>query len=55
MKVEIINPEVLINLYKKHGEFACICYDTPEKFAKKVGESCHNDGHMSTDMRLRRL
>lgn len=47
MKVEIMNPEVLTNLYKNHGEFACVCYDTPEKFAEKVGKSCQNDGHMS--------
>ena len=47
MVVEIINPEVLINLYKNHGTFACICYDTPEKFAERVGKSCAIDGHMS--------
>lgn len=47
MVVEIINPEVLINLYKNHGVFACTCYDTPEKFAERVGKSCEVDGHMS--------
>lgn len=47
MEVKIINPEVVENLYKNHGIFACICYDTPEKYAEKVGESCQNDGHMS--------
>jgi len=47
MKVEILNPEVLENLYKNHGEFARICYDTPEKYAERVGKSCQADGHMS--------
>lgn len=47
MNVEIINPEVLTNIYKNHGVFACTCYDTPEKYAEKVGKSCAADGHMS--------
>lgn len=47
MKVEILNPDVLKNLYKNHGVFACTCYDTPEKYAEKVGKSCEKDGHMS--------
>lgn len=47
MKVEIINPEELTNLYRNHGMFACTCYATPEKFAEKVGQSCEHDGHMS--------
>ncbi len=47
MEVKIINPEVVENLYKNHGVFACECYATPEKFAYKVGKSCQHDGHMS--------
>lgn len=47
MKVEIINPEILTDLYRNHGVFACTCYDTPEKYADKVGKSCEKDGHMS--------
>lgn len=47
MKVRILNPEVLTDLYKNHGTFACKCYDTPEKFAEKVGKNCENTGHMS--------
>lgn len=47
MKVEIINPEVVTNLYKNHGVFACTCYNTSEQFADKVGKSCAKDGHMS--------
>ena len=47
MEVKIINPEVVQNLYRNHGVFACTCYDTPEKYAENVGESCQKDGHMS--------
>lgn len=47
MKVEILNPEVVKNLYKNHGEFACVCYNTPDKYAEKVGKSCQESGHMS--------
>lgn len=47
MRVEIINPEVLENLYHNHGLFACTCYNTPDKFADKVGKSCEDEGHMS--------
>lgn len=47
MNVTIINPEVLKDLYKNHGEFACECYDTPKKFAEKVGKSCQEDQHFS--------
>ena len=47
MKVTILNPEVLENLYKNNGEFACTCYDTPKKYAEKVGKSCSESGHMS--------
>lgn len=47
MNVTILNPEVLQNLYRNHGVFACTCYDTPEKFAEKVGKTCEREGHMS--------
>ena len=47
MRVEIINKEELVDLYKNHGLFACTCYDTPDKFAERVGKACNNDGHMS--------
>jgi hypothetical protein len=29
------------------GEFACVCYGTPDKYAEKVGKSCQESGHMS--------
>lgn len=47
MEVKILNPEELEVLYKNHGVFACTCYNTPEKFAPRVGESCQGSGHMS--------
>ena len=47
MQVTLLNPEVLKNLYKNHGEFACECYDTDKKYATKVGKSCETSGHMS--------
>ena len=47
MQVTLLNPEVLKNLYKNHGEFACECYDTPKKYAERVGKSCEESGHMS--------
>ena len=47
MKVELINPDVLKDLYKNHGEFACTCYNTPVKYAEKVGKSCEKSRHMS--------
>lgn len=47
MQVKIINPEVLKDLYKNHGEFACECYATPKKYAAKVGEACQKSRHFS--------
>lgn len=47
MRVELINPEIVQNLFLNHGTFACTCYNTPEKFAEKVGKKCEDDGHMS--------
>ena len=47
MKVEIINPEVLENLNRNHGEFARVCYDTPAERAEAVGRACQKSGHMS--------
>lgn len=47
MHVEVLNPEVLANLYRNHGQFACTCYNTPEQYAEKVGQSCEEEQHMS--------
>lgn len=45
--VTLMNPEVVENLYRSHGQFACTCYDTPEKYAERVGRNCQDSGHMS--------
>lgn len=47
MQVEILNPDTVINLYKNHGQFACVCYDTPEERAEAVGKACMDSGHTS--------
>lgn len=47
MKVQILNIEELQNLFKYYGEFSCICYNTPKKFAERVGKSCLQTGHYS--------
>ncbi len=47
MKVEVLNPEVVCDLYRRHGQFACVCYDTDEKYSDRVGKSCAKDGHVS--------
>ena len=47
MKVKLLNPEEVKHFIYNHGVIACICYDTPEKFAEKVGLSCLREGHTS--------
>ena len=45
--VELLNPEVVENLYRNHGLFACVCYATPDSRSEKVGRKCQESGHMS--------
>lgn len=47
IEVELLNPEEVKNFIKNHGIFACECYQTPEKFAERVGLSCLKEGHTS--------
>ena len=47
IKVKLLNPDEVKNFIKKHGEVACICYDTDKKYAERVGLSCMREGHMS--------
>lgn len=47
IKVELLNPEEVKNFIKNHGIFACECYQTPEKYAERVGLSCLKEGHTS--------
>lgn len=46
-KVEIINKEEVKNIFKSWGTSACVCYDTLEKFAERVGKSCLETKHFS--------
>ena len=45
--IELLNPEVVENLYRNHGLFACVCYATPDSRSEKVGRKCQESGHMS--------
>ena len=47
IKVTLLNPEQIKNIFKEWGSFACECYATPQKFAEKVGNSCFESGHYS--------
>lgn len=47
IKATLLNPEDVKNFIYNHGLIATICYDTPEKFAEKVGMSCLREGHTS--------
>lgn len=47
LKVELINPEEVKEFVKRHGEMACICYDTPIQCAEGVGKNVLKSGHLS--------
>ena len=47
VKVKLINEKDVKNFFKKFGEVACVCYDTNEKYAEKVGKHCFESGHLS--------
>ena len=47
MQVTLLNPDQIKNIFKSWGEFAATCYDTPQEFAEKVGNSCYQDEHYS--------
>lgn len=51
-KVELINKEDVKNYINRHGRFASVCYDTNEKYADKIGESCLKSGHLSGSRHL---
>lgn len=46
-KVELLNPNDVKEFVKNHGQFAAICYDSNEKYAKSIGRQCLKSGHMS--------
>jgi thymidylate synthase (FAD) len=47
LKVTLLNPEEVKNIFKEWGTFACTCYNTPEQYAEKVGNKCYEDEHYS--------
>lgn len=47
MKVEIINQEEVKQLFKYWGLAAAKCYDSPKKFAERIGKSCLETKHYS--------
>lgn len=47
MKVEIINKEESLELFKYWGLAAAKCYATPKKFAERIGKNCLQTGHFS--------
>ena len=47
IKVELMNPDAVKDFIRQHGLAACVCYNTPEKYAEKVGLSCLKEGHTS--------
>ena len=47
IKVTLLNPDEVVNFIQNHGKIACVCYDTDEKYAYRVGYSCLKEGHTS--------
>ena len=47
IKVTLLNAEDVKGFIKNHGQIACVCYNTDEKKAEKVGKSCMKEGHTS--------
>lgn len=51
-KVELVNKEDVKGFIKKHGEFACVCYNTPLERAESTGLHCLKSGHLSGSRHL---
>ena len=47
IKVTLLNPDEVKHFIRKHGYMACVCYDTDERYAERVGENCLKSGHLS--------
>lgn len=47
IRVTLINKEEVKGFIEKHGERACVCYNTDTKYAKSVGKSVLKSNHMS--------
>ena len=50
--VTLVTTEEVAQFITKHGEFACVCYDTPKEQAEKVGLHCLKSGHLSGSRHL---
>lgn len=51
-EVTLMNKSDVQHFIRRHGEFACVCYDTPIGQADKVGEHCLKSGHLSGSRHL---
>ena len=51
-EVTLLNPEEVKQFIKKHGEFACVCYNTPIERAEATGLHCLKSGHLSGSRHL---
>lgn len=51
-EVELVNKDDVKQFIVKHGEFACVCYNTPKKAAESVGLHCLQSGHLSGSRHL---
>ena len=47
IKVTLLNPDEVKNFIRNHGYMACVCYDTDERYAERVGLNCLESGHLS--------
>lgn len=47
IEVKLLNENEIRSFIKNHGQIACVCYNTDEKYSEKVGLKCMESGHMS--------
>ena len=47
MKITILNPEDLTNLFEEWGSFARVCYQSPKGKEASIGKHCFKAGHYS--------
>ena len=51
-QVTLMNKNEVKDFIRKHGEFACVCYNTPIVQAEQVGLHCLQSGHLSGSRHL---
>lgn len=47
MKVTLLNPDEVKNLFTSYGTFAAVCYDNKTNNTAAIGKHCMNSGHFS--------